>query len=415
MAYNVQFKKITVASFNVNTADPHVFYAVYEEKKDGVGFTGLKAFYLGGIELSGNNLDAKLKELDAKVVKEIADARAAEEALNIKVDNEIARAKAAEETNATAIADEITRAKAEEGKLHTAIANEEARAKAEEKNLSDKIDADIEALKNTIGNLSNIMNFKGVVAILPTLDTVPSINDYELGDVIVGEGGGDPSVAGKEFVLVEISKDGVVSRQWVEIGYTGDEKAAIAALQDRATALETRATTLEKEMDAVEVRATDLEGRATDLENGLASEIERAKAAEKVNADAVVAEYNRAIAEEAKLDKAIADEVVRADAAEKKLAEDLTSEKNRALAAEGELNSRITSEVATLNSTISSELATLRGGADASVTIGKLVGAINQLVDGTADQENTLKTVSHNITDLDTRVKATESLLTWQE
>jgi hypothetical protein len=374
-----------------------VFYAVYDEKKDGVGFTGLRAFYLGGVELSSNELDSKLSQLSAEVVAEIA------------------RAKAAEEANATAIANEITRAKDEEGKLHTAIANEEARAKAEEKNLSDKIDADLEALKAEIGNLSNVMNFKGVIAILPTLDTVPSINDYELGDVVVGEAGGNPDVAGREFVLVEVSKDGVTSREWVEIGYTGDEAAAIAALQNRATALENRATTLETEMDAVEVRATDLETRATTLESGLASEIERAKGAEAANAAAVVAEHDRAAAEEARLDKAIADEAVRADTAEKKLADDLAAEVSRAKSVEASLDTRITNEVSTLNGRMDTELATLRGGADASVTIGKLVGAINQLVDGTADQENTLKTVSHNVTDLDTRVKATESLLTWQE
>ena len=415
MAYNVQFKKVWLTTWDPSTADPHVFYAVYETKQDGVGYSNLKAFYLGGVELSDTALASVVSTLDAKVVAEIERAKAAEKVNSDAIAAEVSRAKAAEEANATAIADEITRAKDEEGKLHTAIANEEARAKAEEKSLSDKIDADLAELKNTIGNLSNIMNFKGVVAILPTLDTVPSINDYELGDVVVGEAGGNPDVAGREFVLVEISKDGVTSREWVEIGYTGDEAAAIAALQDRATALEGRATTLETEMDAVEVRATDLEGRADTLESGLASEIERAKAAEKVNAEAVVAEHDRAVAEEARLDKAIADETARADAAEKKLADDLAAEVSRAKSVEGDLANRITSEVSTLNGRIDNELSTLRGGADASVTIGKLVGAINQLVDGTADQENTIKTVTHNVTDLDNRVKATEGLLTWQE
>lgn len=415
MAYNVQFKKVWLTTWDPSSADPHVFYAVYETKQEGVGYSNLKAFYLGGVELSDTALASVVSTLDAKVVAEIERAKAAEKVNSDAIAAEVSRAKAAEEANAIAIADETTRAKDEEGKLHTAIANEEARAKAEEKNLSDKIDADLEALKAEIGNLSNIMNFKGVVAILPTLDTVPSINDYELGDVVVGEAGGNPDVAGREFVLVEVSKDGVTGREWVEIGYTGDEAAAIAALQSRATALENRATTLETEMDAVEVRATDLEGRATKLESDLASEIERAKAAEKTNADAVVAEHDRAVAEEARLDKAIADEAARADAAEKKLADDLAAEVSRAKSVEASLDTRITNEVSTLNGRMDTELATLRGGADASVTIGKLVGAINQLVDGTADQENTLKTVSHNVTDLDTRVKATESLLTWQE
>jgi hypothetical protein len=415
MAYNVQFKKVWLTTWDPSSADPHVFYAVYETKQEGVGYSNLKAFYLGGVELSDTALASVVSTLDAKVVAEIERAKAAEKVNSDAIAAEASRAKAAEEANATAIADETTRAKDEEGKLQTAIANEEARAKGEEKKLSDKIDADLADLKNSIGNLSNIMNFKGVVAILPTLDTVPSINDYELGDVVVGEAGGNPNVAGREFVLVEVSKDGTTSREWVEIGYTGDEAAAIAALQDRATALEGRATTLETEMDAVEVRATDLETRATTLESGLASEIERAKGAEATNAAAVVAEHDRAVAEEARLDKAIADEAARADAAEKKLADDLAAEVSRAKSVEASLDTRITNEVSTLNGRMDTELATLRGGADASVTIGKLVGAINQLVDGTADQENTLKTVSHNVTDLDTRVKATESLLTWQE
>ena len=131
-----------------------------------------------------------------------------------------------------------------------------------------------------------------------------------------------------------------------------NRKAAVKAEEDRAKAAEkvnadaiaaekTRAEGVEAELQA----AIDAIEADTTVADALNAEIARAKAAEEANAAAIVkeaedraadvdAEEQRAIAKENELAQAIADEAARADAAEKANAQALAEEIARAKAAE---------------------------------------------------------------------------------
>ena len=93
----------------------------------------------------------------------------------------------------------------------------------------------IKELKTAIGNMSNIMNFRGAV------ESQTAITDPVEGDVIAVTAGDD---AGKEFVYS--------NGAWVEFGSVTAQDAAIKALQDRATALETRMTTAEGKLTTIQ-------------------------------------------------------------------------------------------------------------------------------------------------------------------
>ena len=93
----------------------------------------------------------------------------------------------------------------------------------------------IKELKTAIGNMSNIMNFRGAV------ESKTAITDPVEGDVIAVTAGAD---AGKEFVYS--------NGAWVEFGSVTAQDAAIKALQDRATALETRMTTAEGKLTTIQ-------------------------------------------------------------------------------------------------------------------------------------------------------------------
>ncbi len=107
--------------------------------------------------------------------------------------------------------------------------------------VKDRKDADtainkaIEELKTAIGNMSNIMNFRGAV------ESKDTITDPIEGDVIAVTGGDD---AGKEFVY----SDG----EWIEFGSVTAQDAALKALQDRATALETKMTAVEGKLTTIQ-------------------------------------------------------------------------------------------------------------------------------------------------------------------
>ena len=109
------------------------------------------------------------------------------------------------------------------------------------KEVTDRTNADkaindaIKELKTAIGNMSNIMNFRGAV----TAKT--EITDAVEGDVIAVTAGAD---AGKEFVY----SDGA----WVEFGSVTAQDAAIKALQDRASSLETKMTVAEGKLNTIQ-------------------------------------------------------------------------------------------------------------------------------------------------------------------
>lgn len=103
----------------------------------------------------------------------------------------------------------------------------------------DALETAVAKLKEDIGSLENVMNFRGAVPTLPE-----SGEGYEVGDVIVVVGTGDENAdkdnvnIGKEFVYDE-------TRGWVEIGDTKAETAAI-------TALTARMDTAESDIDKLE-------------------------------------------------------------------------------------------------------------------------------------------------------------------
>lgn len=106
---------------------------------------------------------------------------------------------------------------------------------ADRKEADATINAAIEKLKTDIGNMSNIMNFRGAVA------SKDAIKDAVEGDVIAVTAGVD---AGKEFVY----SDGA----WVEFGSVTAQDTAIKALQDRATALESKMTVAEGKLETIQ-------------------------------------------------------------------------------------------------------------------------------------------------------------------
>lgn len=140
------------------------------------------------------------------------------------------RALKAEDIPALAIAkitdlqDKLDALGAEDTKLAGAISDEKAAREAADTNITKSINE----LKTAIGNMSNIMNFRGAV------ESKDAITDPVEGDVIAVTAGAD---AGKEFVY----SDGA----WVEFGSVTAQDTAIKALQDRATALETKMTSAE--------------------------------------------------------------------------------------------------------------------------------------------------------------------------
>lgn len=109
------------------------------------------------------------------------------------------------------------------------------------KEVSDRKEADatinsaIEKLKTDIGNMSNIMNFRGAVA------SKDAVTDPVEGDVIAVTAGDD---ADKEFVYS--------AGEWVEFGSVTAQDTAIKALQDRATALESKMTAAEGKLETIQ-------------------------------------------------------------------------------------------------------------------------------------------------------------------
>ena len=167
------------------------------------------------------NLQTNLtKEIDAaKSAASIADGKA------VQAQNEVDALETVVTNLTTTVANNKSAAE-------TAVSNEASTRQAEDKKLSDAIDQ----LKTDIGNLENVMNFRGAV------EALPAVAGYQDGDVVVVTAGDNK---GKEYVL----SDGA----WVEFGNTDANSAAISALQGRMT-------TAEADIDALESsRATKTE------------------------------------------------------------------------------------------------------------------------------------------------------------
>lgn len=184
------------------------------------------------------NLQTNLtKEIDAaKSAASIADGKA------VQAQNEV-------DALETAVANLTTTVENNKSAAETAVSNEASTREAEDKKLSEAI----AKLKSDIGNLENVMNFRGAV------EALPAVAGYQDGDVIVVTAGDNK---GKEYVLS--------NGAWVEFGNTDANSAAISALQGRMT-------TAEADIDALE------SSRATKTE--LASEVKALEDAIDLKAD----------------------------------------------------------------------------------------------------------------------------------
>ena len=131
----------------------------------------------------------------------------------------------------TKLQDKLDALSAKDTSLEGSITQEVTNRTNADKAINDAI----KELKTAIGNMSNIMNFRGAV------ESQTAITDPVEGDVIAVTAGAD---AGKEFVY----SDGA----WVEFGSVTAQDAAIKALQDRATSLETRMDTAEGKLDTIQ-------------------------------------------------------------------------------------------------------------------------------------------------------------------
>lgn len=198
-------------------------------------------------------LAGRVTTAEGKITTEIADRTAGDEALDNKIDGvaedlaeEVTRAKAAEQANATAAADAKSAADKAQGEVDaleqtvatltqtvgtnkTNIEASLAQEKEARQQADNALQGAIDALEEAIGNVTNIMNFRGA------FDAKSKCTAPVEGDVIVVTAGDD---AGKEFVYS--------NGAWVEFGTTSAQDAAIAALQGRMSTAEGKITTLEQ-------------------------------------------------------------------------------------------------------------------------------------------------------------------------
>jgi hypothetical protein len=143
---------------------------------------------------------------------------------------EVNRAKAAEQANATAAANAQAKADKAEGDAATVagnLAQEVADRQAADELLNTAITNAVNELKGQIGNLSNIMNFRGAVEDKANVETPVE------GDVIVVTAGDDK---GKEFVYS--------NGAWVEFGSVDAQQTAINGLLERMGAAEGEISTI---------------------------------------------------------------------------------------------------------------------------------------------------------------------------
>ena len=128
-----------------------------------------------------------------------------------------------------------------QGKLDALSAKDTSLEGSITQEVTDRTNADkaindaISELRTAIGNMSNIMNFRGAVA------SKDAITDAVEGDVIAVTAGAD---AGKEFVYS--------NGKWEEFGSVTAQDAAIKALQDRAATLETKMTAAEGKLNTIQ-------------------------------------------------------------------------------------------------------------------------------------------------------------------
>lgn len=312
------------------------------------------------------------------------------------INNEVERAKIAEKVNADAIVTETERAIAVEKSLDTSIVTEVARATDAEQALDTKIDTEVTAESNRAKGEEARIEAKSeelVTAETERATAAEGVLDAKIISEIKIES--DRAQEAEAALNTKIenevarakSEETRIEAKAVDLITTETEraKAAEQANTDAINALDTAYkaadTTLNTKIDtlitAEETRAiseeTRIESKVEDLvtveterakiaekanADAIAAEVERATAAESVlndridtNGDEVAAETERAQAEEAALNSKIEDEITRATNTEQvldtKIENEVTAESNRAKNEETRIETKVTDLVTT--------------------------------------------------------------------
>lgn len=276
----------------------------------------------------------------------------------------------------------------------TAVATEKSERTAADKELSDSI----AALKSDIGNLTNIMNFRGAFA------AMSAVENPAAGDVIVITSGDDK---GKEFVY----SDGA----WVEFGSVDAQQTAIDGLLTRMGTAETNIGALqtnsatktelaaEKEAlsDAIDLKAdktsvSGIDTRVVSLETVVGNNGNTGLVADVSALRATVGNDASGLVKDVKALQTAADtHALKTEVAA--VAADLADEVSRATDAEVALGKRI-DDANTAHTTLAGRVTTAEGDIDA------LQSAVNTI------NNTTIPTLAlkSDLTDLTTRVATIE-------
>jgi hypothetical protein len=331
----------------------------------------------------------------------------------------------AQEAATTAASGALSAAKTElEGKISSGDATtlQSAKDYTDEKvaaealarsNADTALDNKITALRNEIGNLTNVMNFRGAVT------SFAAITDPVEGDVITfsqefKEGDNVRAKAGSEWVYS--------GNTWVEIGTASASDAAIADLQTRMDAAEDDIDQAQADIIALGTNKLDKSTYETYISGKSMSDADLKSYADgkasTAKSEAITEAGNLDTALENKLNKKISDdissainsEVTRSDAKAKELAD-------KALA---DAKSDASSKVATLQTTLEGVASTAKSS-DTTIEGAKKyaeekasaaqTAAINAAAGDATNKANTAKTeaISTAATDATNKANAAEA------
>lgn len=172
------------------------------------------------------------------------------------------------------------------------------------------VNTSIATLSGQIGNLSNIMNFRG------TFTSTDNVTDPINGDVII--------VNGVEYVYVKESE--AATGKWEAFGAATANEARFSAIEEAAETLARRVTALDKpdegKIAVIEGRLTDTEGVANGAATGVATLNGKVKTLEETTIPAINAKIGTV-------------------ASDKNLAQMIVDEESRAKGIEGDLQTAI--------------------------------------------------------------------------
>lgn len=214
------------------------------------------------------------------------------------------------------------------------------------------VNTSISTLSGQIGNLSNVMNFRGTYSSLEAASNDNPIN----GDVII--------VDGVEYVYVKESE--TATGKWEAFGAATANEARFSTIEEAAEALTSRVTALDKaetgKIAVIEGRLTATEGVANGAATGVATLNGKVKTLEETTIPAINAKIGT-VASNKNLAQMIADEESRAKGIEEGLQSAINTINNTTVpainTAHNELAARVTAldkaggRVATVESAVS--------------------------------------------------------------